>query len=317
MKYKLLLLFLILIGNIQAQHYEYYFGGSSAGGFTMLPHIYADKPLVMGGQWTGAFVYEFKLKNFLSNTGLEFSYKNHIVGLGNTHVQKTIIDTQDSVYLHDYYFSNRKDKANSFALQLPLLFGYEEYMGSGGLYFLAGLKINILLQSRTNMFAEVKSIGTYDRYIDSFHDMPNHALSTYTITDVDKGIMRKFDVLLHAESGYTHSFNSGPEVESKNKESVLKIALYLEYGFLNSYKKNDNLLYEFSERFPVNYNAIQMNHLNLTDWDRKAYISNFSVGCKLTVLFKVSTKRCKTCQKLYRPKYRSKKFCSRCIRQKR
>ena len=69
-----------------------------------------------------------KLKNFLFNTGLEFSYKNHIVGLGNTHVQKTIIDTQDSVYLHDYYFSNRKDKANSFALQLPLLFGYEEYI---------------------------------------------------------------------------------------------------------------------------------------------------------------------------------------------
>jgi hypothetical protein len=91
----------------------------------------------------------------------------------------------------------------------------------------------------------------------------------------------------------------------------------MEYGFLNSYKNGSRLLYEFSENLPVNYDAIQMNHLNLTDWNRKAYISNFSVGCKITVLFKVSNKRCTTCIKQRRSKPQNRVLCTRCIRQRR
>ncbi len=303
MKFKLFLLLvfsLIYISANSVNNYIHYFGTYSTASYAGLMSYKSSLPSAHGGGGTVGFVYEFHpLYGYMFFTGfnmefniLQNSIENKAINLYNT-------DTQNTNYYLSLYFTDRKDVLRETNLQIPLLWGaYNEKY-----YFLAGVKLSLNVASSSILKATATAIGTYDRYFDPFHDMPNHGLVSYQdIYDIKDGIGYYGDVLLSVEGGYNFVGEYNATVftpdnrikKTTRAQYVVRFALFADYGLINNYIGKKSELYEIYDPDPLSLDAIVMNHSYNVKQETATYANNINVGVKFTYLFSIYCHRCQT-----------------------
>ena len=307
-------LFAVAANRGSERYQKHLVGFNFAAAYNSMLHMPIKYNLSQGGYGEFGLVYEYNRYRLLVQTGINFSFNSRSVGVANDSIiRDVIIDTQNDAYRHKYVFENRVDKTGARFIELPFLIG-EKY---GSFYYLGGLKLNILLHSYSYIESEVTTTGLYDRYIDEFHDMYNHALfRDRHINVVNDGIDFKLGASACFETGYHFSkfgYKNSSQGFQRGKETVLRVAFFAEYGLpIMSKIKRENLdLYTIYDKDPVNVDGIKMNHLYYT-FAKNSFFRNVNVGVKVTVLFSVFIKPCYNCQRDYHKQKHDIGRCTRC-----
>lgn len=325
LKYFAIIIFTILcsleiFAKNRAEYYNKHFlGFDYFGAYSSLLHTSPAYDIAQGGYGGLGFVYEYDRHNLLMQTGINFSFNLKSVSVRNDSIIKeSIIDTQQDAYRHKYVFNNRKDNSIANNIEIPLLIGYK-YLN---FYFLCGPKLSVLLESHSFIECDVTTTALYDRYIDEFHDMFNHALfRDKPINVINDGIDFQLGFSAYIESGY--SFSTYNYIKTgfgyrKGDELVFRLAAFAEYSIpIIPQIKSENLdLYTIYDKSPVNVDAINMNHVYYT-FAKNTFFQNINIGIKMTFLFNTFTDPCLLCPRYYKQKTRSKKPCKNCDKQKR
>ena len=307
------------------EFYDKHFVGFDVfGAYTTLLHTSPTHNFAQGDYIGLGVAYEYnRYNNILIQTGFNYSQNFKLVNVANDSIIKEgIIDTQQDEYRHKYVFKDRKDASIAHNIEIPLLVGQKIFVGQkrASFYYLAGVKFNVLLKSYSIITCDVTTTGLYDRYIDEFHDMYNHALFNKSINVINNGIDFKSGISAYIESGYTRSSFSKIYTgfgHRQGKEYVFRIAAFAEYGvpIVPKIMSNNLDLYTIYDKSPINVDAIKMNHVYYT-FAKNAFFQNVNVGIKLTFLFNVYTHPCILCPRLYKEKIHVKKRCSHCRKQR-
>ena len=261
---------LLSIVNISAQNKSYIdnniiiwgTGGQSAL-TSVLPAINSTWGL---GYGVGAG-YEFQYKNFSILTGVEYTHLKPSLKLDNFSIDvSNLIDSEGDRFLGHYTFSNNSDKYSLGNINFPLEFGFRSNL----FYFLAGLKVgmNILAKSKTESL--VSFSGTYENYLGTFENMPNHSFGSFNPINEYQPII-SLNCSATAEAGVTFG-----------NKTKYRLGVFFDYGLLN-----------------VNGNALQS--LVLYKPDNIPYLNNYLTGLgtpasimygglKFTVLLKLNKK---------------------------
>ncbi len=285
---------------------------------SLLPLPSIAHNFAQGGYNGFGFVYEYNRHNILIQTGFNYSLNHKCVNVENDSIIKEgIIDTQQDAYRHKYVFENRRDYTGANYIEIPILVGQKH----SNFYYLSGLRLSMLLKSYSFIRTEVTTTGLYDRYIDEFHDMYNHALlRNEPVNVINSGIDCRLGISAYVESGYAYKdytkiptgfgFRDGIEY-------VCRIAVFAEYGLpiIPQIRSNNLDLYTIYDKSPINVDAIKMNHVYYT-LGEKTFFQNITVGVKFTFLISAYTHPCILCPRLYQQKSHTKKHCSHCRKQR-
>lgn len=267
--------------NIDDKHY---FSISASGGyFTLLESI--DEIKTKGGA-AGLFGigYEFRFRHFYLATGVDVQYGVSTLTMAPFDVHAQILDTQGKPVNYHYHIEGYTDRQKDFRFGIPLMLGF--YTNS--VYLGVGAKFAYAPQTISYPTITYQTYGSYEQYIEDFENMPNHFYTTYTTTGRNEVKMHPQGYVI-AELGY--------DILNKERQSnyalcsVLKIALYAEYG-LNSCMtgaKFDQQSYEVNETNPslLNVDAYYACH----DLSRKRVVP-FYVGVKVSFLLRIRTANC-------------------------
>jgi hypothetical protein len=259
---------LVVMAKGRPEYYHKHFAGFHySGAYTTMLHGLHEHGLSQGGYGALGFVYEYNRYNLLMQTGVNFSFMIKSVGLKNDSIIRyKVIDTQKDEYRLRYVFENRVDNSIAKYVEIPLLVG-QKY---ANFYFLGGVKLNILLESQSYIETEVTTTAMYDRYIDEFHDMFNHALfRDKPINVLNDGIDFNLGVTASFETGYSFSsfdYRTTGYGRNRGEEHVFRIAFFAEYGLpiINQLKGENLDLYTIYDKNPVSVDAIKMNHVYYT-----------------------------------------------------
>lgn len=269
----------------------HYFGVNFSGNYSTIISYTKGLKSVHGGGANFGCVYEFQLNKILLSTGVSIAYMEGLNRLDDATAERRVLDTQENDYNIFYSFTDRKDVMSQTYLQLPLLVG----MNIKSFYFLSGVKLALKVASSSTARADVLTVATYDNYYDPFEDMPNHGfVKKAAVDDRQEGIGTLFDMALSFEAGYNlkhHRPVKHPSGEIKKFANIFRVAMFFDYGFMNNYNKNkaSSSLYQISESNPQSLSAIRMPHMYATQQKDMVYLTNLSVGVKLSFLF--TTKR--------------------------
>ncbi len=272
------------------------FSASYSGLMTYTPEILPAH----GAGGTIGFVYEYKYGNFMMNTGVNLFFYTATNRVFNYETETTHMDSQGKTFDLSYSFARREDRTRETYLQLPLLLGgtFNKF------YIMGGAKLNFNVRSRSYMSALATTIATYDRYFDSFENMPNHGLVTrMMIDDRKEGVGANFDAALSLEMGYNINlklFSSAKRTGyMKSIENNIRVAVFVDYGLINihnglSYSEYDlsGVPYQINEKYPMSLDAIVMYHTYSAKHNSKAFINNINVGVKFTFLLNTVFGKC-------------------------
>lgn len=238
-----------------------------------------------GSGWSMGMAYEFQNYIFRLQTGIGVRFQsvtNKVEDYSFT--DNTVYDAYHYPYHLHYKFTDRTDHVQTAYLQVPFLVG----ANFQGIYFLAGIKLDMPFWGRTVVNAIGSTTGTYDQFIGIYEEMDNHGLRK------DVELVRKKDIVLmrpnlhiSCEIGYewgkVYRGETGYDAP-KPKDYRIKLALFADYC-LNNMNSKSNLpaLYIPSE-YKWDFPAFELNHVLMSNLVNNSYVRNLYVGIKLTVL---------------------------------
>lgn len=248
-----------------------------------LDQIDITKAKIGGGGSVGA-VYQFQRKHFILETGVSGSYILNNVGVNDSLLQFEMIDTKGAKFTYNGYLKDRTDVSKNVSVNIPLMLGTEfKYF-----YALAGAKVSLNLQTRTQQKALLSTTGDYDMYYEPLEDMPNHGFHDFKAEQTTGTVRYKMlDLRVAAEIGTSFYSSSHP--------AKYRIGVFAEYSVLNVRNQSNQPLLtpDVSE-----YMHVRMNHIYSASYDPTSPVHNLLCGIRFTALFYVGkiTRRSYPCR---------------------
>lgn len=287
----LLLVLLFGSGISMAQMYYsrseamHYFGVSASGGYSQIFTNHGDVTSIGSG---GAFLglnYEFHYGSFWISTGVEGQFMQARERMNDyPSFAYTAEDVLGGRFEMTYRVSKLAETQNIVFLNVPILLGYYH---SSGFYAGAGIKVGYAVFSQVNSSISYTTSADYGRYVETFDDMPNHQLDTYTNSAKNKLDMLVrtsacleigWDVFANA-SNYSKSFCRG-----------LKIGAWVETSLYTPFARTGYQSFKIEpEKEQAQVLRFHSNLCNTLSAQGYAAIP-FYAGIKLTMLFRFSTR---------------------------
>ena len=256
---------------LSGQHYF----GVAVGGMAnyQFDNVNKTTSRLGGGAEIGG-IYQLQKNKFLFQTGLGINYSVSVLGLDSMSLSAKMIDTGGTPFTYRGVVYDRVDRSNVAELCVPLMLGFRVSL----FYALVGAKFAYPLLATTRQTALLTTYGDYNgMFYEDFYDMPQHGYANgQPVRSVGK-IDFLYDVRACAELG-------GNWTLSGLNDSQLAVALFAEYGVLNTLKGgNKNLVdVDYSQ-----YMNITLNHIYTTMTRNEAIVNNLHVGLRVSLLFPV------------------------------
>lgn len=268
--------------NVNTKHY---FSISAGGGYYSLYENIPEIETRGGGAGLFGLAYEMRYNGFWLSVGADFLYGTSTLTMMNGfEITRDIFDTQGKRVTITYDVAGYTDTQRDFRIGIPLMFGFF----TNGFYGGVGAKFSYAPRTMTTPSITYTTTGDYYQYLADFVDMPNHFYTQYT----QKGSSRVEMVpqgSVVAELGY----------DILNKErmtmyslcSVLKVALYAEYGINSCVKgaEHDQMVYGFSET-DASKLTVASYYARTNTHDMR--IVPFYVGVKVCFMLRIKTANC-------------------------
>ena len=256
---------------LNAQHYF----GLAIGGMANYQFDNVDKTTsrLGGGAEIGA-IYQLQKNKFLFQTGFGIDYSVSVLGVDSMSLSAKMTDTGGTPFTYKGVVYDRVDRSNVAELCVPLMLGFRVSL----FYALVGAKFAYPLLATTRQTALLTTYGDYNgMFYEDFFDMPQHGYANGQSVRSNGKIDFLYDVRACAELG-------GIWTLSGLNDSQLAVALFAEYGVLNTLKGgNKNLVdVDYSQ-----YMNITLNHIYTTMARNEAIVNNLHVGLRVSLLFPV------------------------------
>ena len=273
---------------------------AAQGGYVMPIGNYNGVAFSRNSDWQLHLCYELSYNMLLMQVGVGAEYSRAHLKATDYFTTIATFDTQGTEFTYAYQFTDRIDHASEVAVSVPLLAGCQvSYF-----YFLAGVIGSMMMYQQNNASANVTSWGTYDRFVADLGKMDNHAFYTnepISATSNAAYIWPRIQVRPHLELGarFTSADISNTGYRNRKQQDItFRVAAYAEYGVLNAQGNPEfKQPYIIDESRPFDVNAIGIPPVLNTQYYAGTYLSDFTVGLRLTVSFNVQTtsRRCTTC----------------------
>lgn len=279
-----------------------YLDGAYSAFYTNTPQAVS----LPGGYATGGgFLYQYQHNSFAINIGLGIRWQDVYMSVEDSTF--TWYNTADSwtnqrdTFRYDltYSFSNRRDNSKNLYIQIPILFG--QTMGGGpvaGLYYLAGIKLNMAIKGNTSTVTTGNTIGVYDRYMGIFHEMDNHGLRKDVLMKRNYNRLElKMDILASFELGYEWA---SPAPRGYRTQTIadwrLRLGAFIDWGLLNINPQTDNTLILIPKDYMYDFSEYEFYHILSTKETQGRSVHNLFCGIKLTALIGIKFKeKCIIC----------------------
>lgn len=238
--------------------------------------------------------YEYRYRKFWLSVGIEGQLLTSRLRPGIAQIDTMMYDTDqendpDRLNRYSYHFNKWNDDQLGVYGCVPFMVGVR----FNAFYIGVGAKVGYSFYGTSTPSANYTTTSHYDRFIDDFHDMPNHYLTTY-----DAGVTSPNDLKIEfglnaaiiAEIGYEVYHSEG----SKHvRPWILKLGAYAEYGLLSAYTNNGNIKpqMEFAQAQDQAGNSVQdpskilLRPFYTAHDTRNVNINPLYVGAKLTFMF--------------------------------
>ena len=240
--------------------------------------------------------YRLLYSNFLFATGLEAHYLYNAYSTSGAKRSVNMLDTEGDPFRLHVDATDGNDWVHAVNLNIPLLLGMEYRR----FYFLAGPKFSLNVGNEMQTKATVVTSATYDQYIGTFENMPNHMLDTYPVESKNLSADWDLDIITHLEVGMRLgdvSFETGADVPQPKQRFY--IALFADYGLLNLNRaeaKYSRLDYEQVAGQPL---RIFLTPALMSKEYSGVRVNQWSVGVKATVLLELPKQRdCVMCEEV-------------------
>lgn len=240
--------------------------------------------------------YRLLYSNFLFATGLEAHYLYNAYSTSGAKRSINMLDTEGDPFRLHVDATDGNDWVHAVNLNIPLLLGMEYRR----FYFLVGPKFSLNVGNEMQTKATVVTSATYDQYIGTFENMPNHMLDTYPVESKNLSADWDLDIITHLEVGMRLgdvSFETGADVPKPKQRFY--IALFADYGLLNLNRaeaKYSRLDYEQVAGQPL---RIFLTPALMSKEYSGVRVNQWSVGVKATVLLELPKQRdCVMCEEI-------------------
>ena len=273
---------------------------AAQGGYAMPIGNYNGVTFSHSSDWQIQLCYELNSDKFLFQVGVGCEYSRAHLNAADYFTAIDAFDTQGTAFTYACQFTNRIDNASAVSVSVPLLVGCQV----SHFYFLAGAIGSMVLYQQNKAFANLTCWGSYDRYVEDFTQMDNHAFYTNEpVSEVSKEAHRwpRFQVRPHLELGvqFTSFDITNGGYRSSNQQGVLfRLAAYTEYGALNAQSNPEyQQPYIIDKSHPYDVNTIGIPPVFNTQHYAGTYLSDLTIGLRLSITFNMQTssRRCKTC----------------------
>lgn len=326
--YWVLMLAVLFSGAVQA-HVNHYIGGYiQAGEWSMLPSG-SEYKASLGAAGGLGFVYEMQvgkkygLTHFLFDAGIGANAGTTAYGQssnalervgGNSSPLFNQRDLQGRPFDYYYELSDRKDRYNNLALQIPLMIG----MKHKRFYFLGGVKVYANVWTQAQYSTKVSTFGRYED-TDDLRSMPD-----YQFFD---GITKKGSVNTSLNLDIDATFEIGARLgevfysvgyDVPKSKMEYRLAAFVDYGLFDLHSKGRKpalqtpSLYDTNPtlqdgRINPNYvyqsksmiRTLSMNDVMATEGFADK-VQNLMVGIKFTILFQLPEEgKCVICRDAY------------------
>lgn len=274
--------------NVYTKHY---FSISAGGGYYSLVENIPEVSTTGGAAGMLSIGYELRHNGFWFAFAADVHYGGSTMYMAPFSAHRDIYDTQGKrVSLH-YDISSYSDTQSDFRVGLPVLFGFF----TNGFYGAVGAKFSYAPRTISTPSMTYTTKGTYERYIADFENMPNHFYTEYTTPGRTEMKMHPQGYVI-AELGY--DILNRERMSSYARCSVLKVALYAEYGLNNclSGSDHDELTYDVN---PADPSQLIVSSYYARTNIRDARVVPFYVGVKVTYLMRIKTANCR-CEEDFR-----------------
>lgn len=240
--------------------------------------------------------YRLLYSNFLFAAGIEAHYLYNAYSTSGAKRSINMLDTEGDPFRLHVDATDGNDWVHAVNLNIPLLLGMEYRR----FYFLAGPKFSLNVGNEMQTKATVVTSATYDQYIGTFENMPNHMLDTYPVESKNLSADWDLDIITHLEVGMRLgdvSFETGADVPQPKQRFY--IALFADYGLLNLNRaeaKYSRLDYEQVAGQPL---RIFLTPALMSKEYSGVRVNQWSVGVKATVLLELPKRRdCVMCEEI-------------------
>jgi hypothetical protein len=197
---------------------------------------------------------------------------------------------ESAQYILKHEFRHRQDMARNIYGQIPLYVGQYMFSSAGVGYWLAGFHFNWAFWGTTKQKLIGTTIADYEPFLGIWHEMDNHGYrDSVPIERTGERLNLKFDILLHAESGYEISTYRGPHnyrsVPGDRTDCRIRFAAFAEFGLMNITPKTNNVLYATPIESIYDFPTYRMDHVFSTKDAKAFWMRNLYVGIRITVLF--------------------------------
>lgn len=217
------------------------------------------------------FAYQWQKKRFIMEFGLDVTYNYHHIGLTDTLLSFSMIDTKGTPFQYKGMLANREDISHTMAIAIPMMFGME----FNYLYFLAGINLNLNIFGTSFSCANLTTSGKYDIFYDELVNIPSHGFADNQPITSTGNITYNIDIRPSIEFGTV--FNNF------FKKSKVHLGIYAEYGILNTLPSNN--IEELIIPNLSQYMQVDMNHFYTTP--HASYLHNFVVGVRFKAFLQI------------------------------
>jgi len=267
--------------SVLTKHYLALSG--DVGYFSLLENI-ADIETRGGASGGIGIGYELRYNGLWVNAGLDVQFSRSTLTTQPYNVDRAIMDTQGKVVQYHYTVQGYTDTQNDLRIGLPVLVGFY----TNGFYFGGGVRVSYAPLTFSTPTVRYTTRGEYEKYIDDFTNMPNHFYTEYT-THGRSELKMIPQLSVVGEIGY--DVLNKERMNQYARCSVLKVALYAEYGMLSCLQGTQSPaeLYMVdttnpSQLVPVSY--------YVTKDLRQNRIVPLFIGVRVTFMLRIKTANC-------------------------
>ena len=272
------------------------FGFSLEGAWSSFPNNMPAASILPGGGATGFhLLYEYQYSGLLIQTGLGVNFQQVYTNVRDTdiyhyemHDKWERVESAEFILKHE--FRDRIDMSRNLYGQMPIYVGQYMFSSAGVGYWLAGFHVNWAFWGTTKQKMIGTTMADYEPYLGIWHEMDNHGYRDSVPLERTGGRLNlKFDILLHAESGYEISTYRGPHnyrsVPGDRTDCRIRFAAFAEFGLMNITPKTNNVLYATPIESIYDFPTYRMDHVFSTKDAKAFWMRNLYVGIRITVLF--------------------------------
>ena len=259
------------------------------GGFGYMGWMHSMKDVkpLSGVAPTVGVGYRVTYNRFVLQTGIEgqFVWTKGRMSKMNLQAQMNDMDIPNETFRMDVGISHFTDVNKAVNLQVPLWVGYEY----GRFYGLVGATIGMNLYGSASSTATMQTTGSYDSYIGTIKDMPNHGFGTTELASGERSFRLSPYVMAHLELGARldqFSMLKGFRLHKDTRRVYLGV--FFEYCVTNAHNSvSQGAMVDMDYSHGV---QAKLTPLVLCEEMKNGKLNPLTVGVKCAVLFELPKK---------------------------